>query len=195
VGNLGGAEILVILLVALIVLGPTKLPPAVRQVGKFVGEIRRMGQGFQQELREASKPLAEATETLRAADPRNVISPKSPLDNSQPSDASNEAATIPTPTNPTPTNSESAGVAAGPVSWGTAEAKLSPQTAPATDLGEDTQAVTDIVELDNVETPVESVPEVSVSSETPVESVPEVSAASETDSQMDTETRSSDIVS
>jgi len=181
VGNLGGAEILVILLVALIVLGPTKLPPAVRQVGKFVGEIRRMGQGFQQELREASKPLAEATETLRAADPRNVISPKSPLDNSQPSDASNEAATIPTPTNPTPTNSESAGVVAGPVSWGTAEAKLSPQTAPATESGEDTQAVTDIVELDNVETPVESVPEVSV--------------ASETDSQMDTETRSSDIVS
>ncbi len=204
-GNLGGAEILVILLVALIVLGPTKLPPAVRQVGKFVGEIRRMGQGFQQELREASKPLAEATETLRAADPRNVISPKSPLDNSQPSDASNEAATNPTPTNPTPTNptptnptptnSESAGVVAGPVSWGTAEAKLSPQTAPATESGEDTQAVTDIVELDNVETPVESVPEVSVSSETPVESVPEVSTASETDSQMDTETRSSDIVS
>ena len=67
-GNLGGGEILVILLVALIVLGPTKLPPAVRQVGKVVGEIRRIGQGFQQELREAAKPLQEATADLKAAD-------------------------------------------------------------------------------------------------------------------------------
>ncbi len=67
-GNLGGGEILVILLVALIVLGPTRLPPAVRQVGKVVGEIRRIGQGFQQELREAAKPLQEATADLKAAD-------------------------------------------------------------------------------------------------------------------------------
>ena len=59
---------LVILLVALIVLGPTKLPPAVRQVGKVVGEIRRIGQGFQQELREAAQPLKETTNTLKAAD-------------------------------------------------------------------------------------------------------------------------------
>ena len=67
-GNLGGGEILVILLVALIVLGPTRLPPAIRQVGKVVGEIRRIGQGFQQELREAAKPLQEATADLKAAD-------------------------------------------------------------------------------------------------------------------------------
>ena len=67
-GNLGGGEMLVILLVALIVLGPTKLPPAVRQVGKVVGEIRRIGQGFQAELRDAAKPLTDATADLRAAD-------------------------------------------------------------------------------------------------------------------------------
>ena len=67
-GNLGGGEMLVILLVALIVLGPTKLPPAVRQVGKFVGEIRRIGQGFQQELREATKPIQETTTALKTAD-------------------------------------------------------------------------------------------------------------------------------
>ena len=99
-GNLGGGEILVILLVALIVLGPTKLPPAIRQVGKVVGEIRRIGQGFQQELREAARPLHEATaelkaadkslrettqkplkemsDTLKAADPRKVIEPPPP---------------------------------------------------------------------------------------------------------------------
>ncbi len=71
-GNLGGGEVLVILLVALIVLGPTKLPTAIRQVGRFMGEIRRIGAGFQQELREAaeplSEPLRETKATLKAAD-------------------------------------------------------------------------------------------------------------------------------
>ncbi|NIR34626.1 MAG: twin-arginine translocase TatA/TatE family subunit, partial [Actinobacteria bacterium] len=46
-GNLGGMELLVILLVALIVLGPTKLPEAARQVGKAVNELRRLSSGFQ----------------------------------------------------------------------------------------------------------------------------------------------------
>ncbi len=67
-GNLGGMEVLVILLVALIVLGPTKLPPAIRQIGRVVGEFRRIGQGFQQELREAAQPLQETKDTLKAAD-------------------------------------------------------------------------------------------------------------------------------
>ncbi len=59
-GNLGGAEVLVILLVALIVLGPTKLPEAARQVGKAVNEVRRISGGFQREMREAlQEPFAE----------------------------------------------------------------------------------------------------------------------------------------
>ena len=59
---------LVILLVALVVLGPTKLPTAIRQVGRVVGELRRIGAGFQQELREATEPLRETQATLKAAD-------------------------------------------------------------------------------------------------------------------------------
>ena len=51
--NVGGAEIFVILLVALIVLGPDRLPGAVRQAGQFVGELRKMSAGFQNELRGA----------------------------------------------------------------------------------------------------------------------------------------------
>jgi sec-independent protein translocase protein TatB len=51
--NVGGAEILVILLVALIVLGPDRLPQAVRQAGQFVGELRKMSAGFQNEIRGA----------------------------------------------------------------------------------------------------------------------------------------------
>ncbi|MXW94290.1 MAG: twin-arginine translocase subunit TatB [Acidimicrobiaceae bacterium] len=157
-GNLGGGEILVILLVALIVLGPTKLPPAVRQVGKVVGEIRRIGQGFQAELREAAKPLTDATadlkaadkslrettqkplkemkDTLKAADPRKVIEPppaakdeaKDATASGKRGDASGTAA------------AEAA--AAGPVSWGTAEARVSPPPAAG---GEDTDATADAV--------------------------------------------------
>ena len=51
--NIGGGEILVILLVALIVLGPQRLPDAARQVGKVLGDLRRMSSSFQQELRSA----------------------------------------------------------------------------------------------------------------------------------------------
>jgi len=52
-GNLGGPEILVILLVALIVLGPNKLPEAAHQIGKAMSELRRLSSGFQQEMRDA----------------------------------------------------------------------------------------------------------------------------------------------
>lgn len=68
-GNLGGMEIVVILLVALIVLGPTKLPEAARQVGKAVTEVRRISSGFQRELREAiHEPIQEAEAMARGAD-------------------------------------------------------------------------------------------------------------------------------
>lgn len=51
--NLGAAEILVILVVALIVLGPKRLPEAGRQVGKALAEIRRWSTGVQDEIRTA----------------------------------------------------------------------------------------------------------------------------------------------
>ena len=51
--NVGGPEILVILVVALIVLGPQRLPQAARQVGKAMAEFRRVTTGFQAEVRDA----------------------------------------------------------------------------------------------------------------------------------------------
>ena len=51
--NLGAGEVLVILLLALIVLGPQRLPDAAKQVGRFTGEIRRLSTGFQQEMKSA----------------------------------------------------------------------------------------------------------------------------------------------
>ncbi|MBC8364476.1 MAG: twin-arginine translocase subunit TatB [Actinobacteria bacterium] len=52
-GNLGGGEILVLLLVGLLVLGPDRLPTAVRQVGKVLRQVRKVTVGFQEELRSA----------------------------------------------------------------------------------------------------------------------------------------------
>jgi Tat protein translocase TatB subunit len=51
--NIGGGELLVIVLIALIVLGPQRLPDAMRTLGRVVGEVRRVSSGFQQELRDA----------------------------------------------------------------------------------------------------------------------------------------------
>jgi Tat protein translocase TatB subunit len=63
----GGGEILVILLVALIVLGPQKLPDAARQMGRVVAEFRRMSAGFQRELRDAMDLDDEAAARARGA--------------------------------------------------------------------------------------------------------------------------------
>jgi Tat protein translocase TatB subunit len=40
-GSLGAPEILVILVVALLVLGPNRLPEAARQAGRALAEVRR----------------------------------------------------------------------------------------------------------------------------------------------------------
>jgi sec-independent protein translocase protein TatB len=51
--NVSAVELLVILAVGLVVLGPQKLPGAARQVGRVLTELRRMASGFQAELRDA----------------------------------------------------------------------------------------------------------------------------------------------
>ena len=67
--NVGGPEVLIILVVALVVLGPSKLPEAARQVGKAMAEFRRMSSGFQAELRDA---LNEPIDTTPATPPPPV---------------------------------------------------------------------------------------------------------------------------
>lgn len=52
-GSIGPAEILVVLVVALVVLGPNRLPDAARSVGKALAELRRVSAGVQSEVREA----------------------------------------------------------------------------------------------------------------------------------------------
>lgn len=77
--NLGGGEILVILVVALLVLGPDKLPRFMRTVGKAVGDLRRASTDFQRTMNlelteketasDAKKPETAAPETLPESEP------------------------------------------------------------------------------------------------------------------------------
>src|SRR5258706_14396771 len=65
--NLSGSEVVFLLLIALIVLGPEKLPEAVRKFGKVYAEAKKMSTGFQAELKSAlDEPMREMRETAEA---------------------------------------------------------------------------------------------------------------------------------
>lgn len=62
--NLQGSEIIVILLLALVILGPEKLPDAIRRFSRTYAELKKMGSGFQDELKTAlDEPMREMRET------------------------------------------------------------------------------------------------------------------------------------
>ena len=68
-GGLVSAKFLVVLAIALVVLGPEKLPEATRSVGRWVAEIRRITTGLTDEVRQAfdESDLAEPIQELRGA--------------------------------------------------------------------------------------------------------------------------------
>lgn len=93
--NIGGGEFLVIAIIALIVLGPQRLPDAARQVGKAMGELRRLSSGFQSELKSAfdeSERSAAPTRDVLGATP-------SPSEDEAPGRANGSSATSPSATN------------------------------------------------------------------------------------------------
>jgi sec-independent protein translocase protein TatB len=67
--NRGTGEVVVILVVALLVLGPDKLPGAARQAGRWLGELRRLSSGFQAELRDALQEPVDQTPRSATASP------------------------------------------------------------------------------------------------------------------------------
>jgi len=71
-----------VLVVALLVLGPQKLPEAARSLGRAIGEVRRYTSGFQNEMRDAfadpvssPTPPATAIETVPAVEPTVTEAP------------------------------------------------------------------------------------------------------------------------
>ena len=63
--NIGGGEILVILVVALIFLGPSKLPEIARTLGNVTQTVRRISSSFQSELNSSLDESVETDARLR----------------------------------------------------------------------------------------------------------------------------------
>lgn len=75
--NLGPMEMLVIVVVALVVLGPQRLPEAMRQVGRGVGEIRRWTTQVTSEVQSAFAPGADPA-PLHSSSPVAAAGPLPP---------------------------------------------------------------------------------------------------------------------
>lgn len=81
--NVGGGELLVILLIALLVLGPDRLPDFARKAGKVMGDIRRVSQGFQTEIRQAMDLDGDKAKAGPPSTPR-LVSPPTPGTDAEP---------------------------------------------------------------------------------------------------------------
>jgi len=112
--NVGGPEVLVILLLALIVLGPQRLPDAAKQIGKAMGELRRMSTGFQQELRSALDEPAEAAARQRGAALQAAPAKAPAVAPTPPADAAGTNGTAPPANGTTPASGAAAPRKAAP---------------------------------------------------------------------------------
>jgi len=62
--NLSGSEIMFLLIIGLVVLGPEKLPDAIRRAGRLYAELKRMSSGVKTDLRKVmNEPLKELKST------------------------------------------------------------------------------------------------------------------------------------
>jgi sec-independent protein translocase protein TatB len=72
-------ELLIIFVVALIVLGPHKLPQVAALVGRWLGNARAMARQFRDQLEEESQNLQRAATDKAAAAPMTPPTPQPPV--------------------------------------------------------------------------------------------------------------------
>ncbi|MGB6485334.1 MAG: Sec-independent protein translocase protein TatB [Steroidobacteraceae bacterium] len=75
--DIGFSEILVIFILALIVLGPEKLPRVVREVGRWVGRARAMARQFQEQLEDEVD--SDRNRTTRRTEPMRPVGGTPPV--------------------------------------------------------------------------------------------------------------------
>jgi sec-independent protein translocase protein TatB len=66
-GSVGAPEILVILVLALLVLGPDRLPQAARTAGRWMGELRKITSSLQAEVQTVVDEVMQPVQTTAAA--------------------------------------------------------------------------------------------------------------------------------
>ncbi len=67
IGNIGAWELVLVLLIALIVFGPGKLPEVAKGLGKAVNQFKNASSGLQKEFQDAikeSEPAPSKTESV-----------------------------------------------------------------------------------------------------------------------------------
>lgn len=109
--NLQGGELIIIALLALVVLGPEKLPEAARWFGRMYAQVRRMGDGFTKEFQSA---VREPLDDLRSAVSDPVKDLKTSLDETIASSAPDSQNGPTAPSETTTTESEETAVASPP---------------------------------------------------------------------------------
>jgi|SRR5581483_8016449 len=65
--TLGWEEILTLLVLTLLIFGPSRLPEIARQIGRFMGEVRRLSREFEAQVKDVAEPFHE--EFRNAAEP------------------------------------------------------------------------------------------------------------------------------
>jgi Tat protein translocase TatB subunit len=79
--GIGLPELVVILVVALLVLGPKRLPDVAKTLGKGLAEFRKATSDITEELRDAQRSLEEETrQATRATRPRKQAAPASTVE-------------------------------------------------------------------------------------------------------------------
>ena len=77
-GSIGGTELLLIMVVALLVFGPRKLPKLGRTIGKAMGEFRRASNDFRSSLEREIDTEETPTQPRTAPTPLSSKSPATP---------------------------------------------------------------------------------------------------------------------
>jgi sec-independent protein translocase protein TatB len=139
--NLSGSELVFLVIIALVVLGPDKLPEAMRKAGKAYADFKKMTSGFQNEMKSVlDEPMRELRETAELAKKSAMFDMN--IADTKPNSAS-MAAQTPKPTPPVTTPPEAAAVPVvaavepaapveAPVVAGTEESKAAPVVNDAT---------------------------------------------------------------
>ncbi len=105
-GTLGGPELFLIFVVALIVFGPRKLPEIGKSLGKMMAEFRKASNEFRSTI-ESEVEAEKIRESMRIDLPRLDAAP-APAATSAPTAGTPEAAAAPTPESQQPTAGEHA---------------------------------------------------------------------------------------